>query len=115
MKRTFISFIVAAAFLLASCSTLVRIDTPDAPGATVKLDGKVLGKTPLEKELSDAIWENYEVEIAKEGFKTYYGELEKELKVGTFIGGFLIWPFWLWTYGPESYQQIDLEPLDENK
>ncbi|MDZ7821884.1 MAG: PEGA domain-containing protein [Candidatus Marinimicrobia bacterium] len=115
MKKTLLSFTLVITLLLTSCSTLVRIDTPNAPGATVKVDGKVWGNTPVEKELSDAIWETYPVEVTKEGYKPYQGELEKELKVGTFIGGFIIWPFWLWTYGPESYQEIDLEPLEEDK
>ncbi|MDZ7797367.1 MAG: PEGA domain-containing protein [Candidatus Marinimicrobia bacterium] len=77
MKKTLLTFTLVIALLLTGCSTLVRIDTPNTPGATVKVDGKVWGNTPVEKELSDAIWENYAVEVSKKGYKTYYGGTRK--------------------------------------
>ncbi len=61
-------------------------------------------------DLSDGIWKNYDIVVEKDGYQTYRGRLKKEVKIGTFIGGFFLFPFWLWVYGPESYQNIYLEP-----
>jgi hypothetical protein len=95
--------------LLASgCTALVRIEK-NVPGATVKIDGRVVGKTPLELNLSDGIWEDFSVVIEKPGYSILRTRLHKEPKVGTFIAGmFLCWPLLLWTYGPEPYQNFEL-------
>ncbi|MBW6458791.1 MAG: PEGA domain-containing protein [FCB group bacterium] len=112
MKK--ISLIMAIAVLLTSCSTLVRIETPGIEGATIKINDQPVGKTPVKQSLSDAIWEEYDVEVSKEGYKTYYGRLRKEVKVGALVGGIIVWPFLLWVYGPEPFQTIYLEPLEKD-
>lgn len=106
MRRS-LALLLVAIVLLSSCSTLVRIET-SVPDATVKIDGQVVGKTPLEVNLSDAIWEEYDVVIEKDGYVVLRSRLNKEFKVGTFIGGLIIWPLLLWTYGPEPYQNFEL-------
>ena len=109
MKKSLIALIILVAFSFASCSTLVRINTPDAEGAIVKVNGERIGTTPTKAKLSDAIWEDYEVEVTMDGYKPYHGMLKKEFKVGTFIGGFFIWPLFLWVYGPAPIQNIYLD------
>ncbi|MEA2077610.1 MAG: PEGA domain-containing protein [Candidatus Marinimicrobia bacterium] len=106
--------ILAIAVLFTSCSTMVRIETPDVPNASVKINGEPAGETPLEINLGDAIWEDYDVEIMKNGYQTYRGRLKKEVKIGSLVGGFFLFPFWLWVYGPEPYQNIYLEPEKED-
>lgn len=110
-----IAIILAVAVLFTSCSTVVRIDTPDVPNASVKINGQPVGETPLTKTMSDAIWENYDVEIVKEGYQPYKAQLQKEIKVGALIGGIIVWPFLLWVYGPEPYQEIYLDSVETAK
>ncbi len=105
--RKFLALLLIAIVMLSSCSTLVRIET-NVPDATVKIDGQVVGKTPLEVNLSDAIWEKYDVVIEKNGYAVIRSRLNKEFKVGTFIGGLFVWPLLLWTYGPEPNQNFEL-------
>lgn len=111
MKKSFgIILLLVLALVISSCSTMVRIDTPGVSGAEVRLNGEPLGVAPVKKNLSDAVWEKYTVEVKKDGYKTYYGELKKEIKIGTAIGGFFFaYPLWLWAYGPEPVQNIYLE------
>ncbi len=107
MKKL-LSLLLVAAIFLAGCATMVRIET-DVPGANVKINGQSVGTTPVVRNLSDAIWENFNVEIAKDGYKTFHGTLAKEFKVGALIGGLIMWPLLLWTYGPQPYQNFELE------
>jgi hypothetical protein len=107
MKKMITVLLIATLFL-GGCATMVRIET-EVPDAKVKLNGQLVGSTPVTRSLSDAIWENYDVVIEKDGYKTFRGRLNKEFKVGTFIGGLFVWPLLLWTYGPEPYQTFELE------
>jgi len=102
---------ILAAFVcvaILGCSTLVEIRTvPD--GAEVSINRQPVGDTPVKKELTSFIGNNYDVEIEKEGFETIETRMEKEMKVGIFIGGFFIWPLWLWCYGPLDYYYFELD------
>ena len=107
MKRL-ISVLVVVIFVFCSCATVVQIDS-EPRGAKVTLDGRYLGETPVETQLSNAVWESYVVEIEKDGYRPVYAELRKEIKLGPGIAGFFfMWPLWLWAYGPESYQSFTL-------
>ena len=107
MKRTCIGLLVVL-LAVSGCSTLVLIET-DPPGAEVVLDGRYLGESPVERKLSNAVWEDYRVEIRMDGYRTTRARLDKEIKPGPAIGGFFFaWPMWLWAYGPEPYQYFRL-------
>ena len=111
MKIRLVAMVLLIAVFFSSCSTMVRIETPDVQDASVKIDGERMGSTPVVKKLSNGIWNNYEVVVEKEGYRTYRGPLKKEVKVGNLIGGlFLFWPGLLWVYGPNAYQYIELDP-----
>jgi hypothetical protein len=111
MNTKLISASLLAVLLVTGCSTLVRIDTSE-PGATVILNRKEIGETPLEKKLSNDVFKKYDVIIKKDGYKTIHSELEKEVKAGPIIGGlFFLWPLFLWCYGPEAYQEFELVPV----
>lgn len=109
MKRVLCAAL-AVAVVLAGCSTMVAIRTePD--GASVKINGQPAGKSPLDTELSNFDFNNYVVEIRKDGYKPLTASLQKEFKVGQFIIGLLLWwPELLWVYGPRALQTFELEP-----
>jgi hypothetical protein len=66
---------------LSSCvtSTNVRFETNE-PGAQVMIDGENIGTTPTQVKMSNAIWEDPDVLIKKEGFKDLRLGLDKEVK-----------------------------------
>jgi hypothetical protein len=102
--------LLALLVLLSSCSTMVAIRTePD--GASIKINGQPAGKSPVDTELSNFNFDEYVVEIKKDGYKPVTATLQKEFKVGQFILGLLLWwPELLWVYGPKPLQTFELEP-----
>jgi len=98
--------------LLTSCSTMVAIRTTPE-NAKVKINGEVVGKTPTDQSLSNFDFNDYNLEISKDGYKTLNTSLQKEFKVGPFVLGLLLWwPELLWVYGPKSMYNFELEPVD---
>jgi len=118
MKLKIGSFVVLSMLIIgmfSSCvtSTNVRFET-DQPGALILVDGENIGTTPTKKKLSNAVWEDPDVIIKKEGFKDLHTGLDKEVKgVNLVFGIILWWPSLLWVYGPEKTQYYTLIP--ENK
>ncbi len=103
--------VVAASILLASCSTSVYISSEPA-GADVEINGQTMGRTPVTISLSDFDLSFYRLTLSKTGYRDKTVALQKELKPGAFIGGFIVWPFWLWCYGPMDTYRYRLEPSD---
>jgi hypothetical protein len=99
----------ALVLLISGCSTMVAIQT-DPEGASVKINGQPVGKTPLTTELSNFDFDDYVVEVKKDGYEPLTAALQKEFKVGQFIVGLLLWwPELLWVYGPKPLQTFELE------
>ncbi len=96
--------------LFSSCVTSTRVNiNTDVDGATVYIDGQEVGTTPTQVSLSNAIWENPDVVIKKEGYKDLHTDLKKEVKGVNLVCGILIWyPSLLWCYGPKSNQNYIL-------
>ncbi len=105
-----IVFIIAL-FFLASCSTLVHIDTKPE-GAKTRINGRTIDQTPSRTSLSDFIFNQYDIVIEKDGYFPLRINLEKELKFGPIIWGFFLgyWP-WLWAYGPKPYYYFELDEI----
>ena len=94
--------------IVSSCATSTKINiSTNVPAATVVIDGKMLGETPLTSvELKNKSG-SYHITIEKEGYKTYNGLLWKEFKKGPMtavITGYflclLVLPMLLWLYLP---------------
>jgi hypothetical protein len=109
MKKLICLMLVFSIFCVG-CSTAVRIVT-DPPEAKVYLNQQTVGNTPINTDLTNLVWEDFNIRIEKPGYKTLSGKLQKEFKVGAFIGGLFIWPLLLWCYGPKDYQVFELEPV----
>jgi hypothetical protein len=104
-----IALSISAAFFLTSCSTSVQI-TSEPQGADVQINGQSYGTTPVSLNLSDLDFTDYQLTLSKLGYQDRTVVLQKELKTGPFIGGFFIWPFWLWSYGPMESYNFQLTP-----
>lgn len=113
-NKTFTSF-TAALLLLAmfsSCVSSTRVNfNTDVDGASVYVDGEEIGTTPAQIKLSNAIWENPDVVIKKDGYKDLYTDLNKEVKGVNLVCGLLLWwPSLLFVYGPKKSQHYMLTP-----
>ena len=100
---------LGAALVLTSCTSSVQI-TSEPQGADVQINGQSYGETPVNVNLTDLDFTTFQVTLTKLGYQDKTVVLEKELKTGPFIGGFFIWPFWLWSYGPMDYYNFQLVP-----
>ncbi|KGE70807.1 hypothetical protein [Spirochaeta lutea] len=112
MKRTMLIILVVL-LLGTGCvsTTMVRFET-NAGDATITVEGKEIQEHEGIR-LSNAAWKNPDIMVEAEGYKTYYGEVEREIKVANAIFGALLWPFsWLYVWGPEAHQFIVLRELD---
>jgi|GEM_PF-2349869 len=111
-KVLWVTLALALIVFLSACSTSVMIET-NVEGAEVSINYRPVGTTPVTIELSNAFWEEYYVDITKEGFRPIHATLKKEVKVGPVIGGLLgLGIPWLYVWGPSPYQFFVLEPLD---
>jgi hypothetical protein len=101
--------------LMLGCATSSNVTFDSSVrGANVKIDGKDVGRTPLTVKMSNAVWENPDVVITAEGYRTWIGAPEKEMKLSAaIVGYFLFWPALLWSYGPSKYQYFTLYPEQE--
>lgn len=96
----------------ASCVTQTRVNfLTDVDGAEVYVDGEKIGTTPIQKKLSNAVWEDPDILIKKEGYKDLYTGLNKEIKGVNLVSGLLLWwPSLFWVYGPKKNQSYMLVP-----
>jgi len=114
LKKIEASFIAGILLMIfcASCVTQTRVNfSTDVDGAEVYVDGEKIGTTPVQKKLSNAIWNNPDILIKKEGYKDLYTDLNKELKGVNLVSGLLLW--WsslFWVYGPKKNQTYMLVP-----
>jgi hypothetical protein len=103
---------VVGALLVVSilgCTTLVQIQT-DPKDAKVYIDNQPIGKSPVTKDLSNFVFNEYLLRIEKPGYKPLITELHREVKVGNLVVGILLcWPLLLWCYGPDQYYTYELE------
>ena len=100
----------------AGCSTMMTVNAVDPFGmpienATVMVDNERIGQTPdANTRVSNFIGTSTNIRVMAEGYYPRTTEPEREFKVGSFIGGLIMWPLLLWTYGPRATQTIMLSP-----
>jgi len=113
MGMTLILVFISMSFTGCVTSTNVLISS-DEPGATIMIDGEKVGTTPIKVKMSNAIWEDPDVLIKKEGFKDLNVGVKKEVKPVNLVCGIIIWwPSLLWVYGPKKNQSYILIPESE--
>ncbi|GEM_PF-5007007 len=105
MKKRLYAFVAMLAFFVAACSTTTHFSSQYP--VDVYVDGQFIGKTPnASVSLSDGVWGDpscYFIEADGQRGTCY---IAREAKIGAIIGGFFLWPIWLWTYGPKTQQFI---------
>jgi hypothetical protein len=107
MKKIIGLLLIAVLLFSCATSTQVNINT-NVPDANVVLDGKQIGKTPINSvKVKNYASRSYQVIIEKEGYKPYTGYLQKEDKpaaiAAVVIGYCFIWailPAFLLLYIP---------------
>ena len=108
--------VVFLALFFSSCVTSTNVSfNTDIEGAEVMLDGMKIGITPTQSKLSNAIWEDPDVFIRKEGYRDLYLSVKKEIKVVNVLTGVVLSPFTyfiplLWCYGPKKNQNYVMIP-----
>ena len=114
-KKRICFSVIAGLMLIVFCtgcvtSTRVHINS-DVEGSEVYIDGEKVGTTPTEIALSNAIWEDPDVVLKKDGYKDLHTNVKKEVKTVNLISGLLIWsPSLLWVYGPKANQNYMMIP-----
>ena len=102
--------------LVTSCVTHTRVSfNTDVPGADVYVDGEYIGKTPATTRMSNAVWDDPDILIRKDGYKDIHTGTKKEIKAVNLIFGLFFWlPSLLWVQGPLSHQYYMLTPENNN-
>ena len=109
---TIITLSIMLVSIFSSCvsSTRVYIDT-DVDNVEVYVDGKKVGTSPTQIVLSNAVWEDPDIVLKKEGYKDLHTNVNKELKGVNLVCGLLLWwPSLLYCYGPKSNQTYIMIP-----
>ncbi len=113
-KKSVIALVLLVLFVFSSCATKTMVTfESDIPGAEVIIDGESMGQTPFKAEVSNAIWEDQEVIVKKNGMKDLNTKLKKEPKIFNIITGVVLAPVTLyipllWCYGPDENQKFIL-------
>jgi len=99
---------LSALVLFTSCATTVNFQA-NAADAELSIDGEPQGRIPVRMEMSNLVFNPYEVELTAPGYLPYHGKVEKEVKALALVGGlFLYLVPWLWAYGPKANQYFEL-------
>lgn len=121
MKKT-VSILLIFSILNAvavNCSTMVKI-TSEPPDAELTYKGRMVGKTPLEMEMSDSLFEETKITLKKEGYQTRDTFIERRVSTGMLIfnvlfGIFTLMISWLYVAPPKEYQNFVLYKVPEVK
>lgn len=118
MKKQTISskvvlILMAAAIFLSSCASTTLIQSVPS-GAKVYIDGSVSGTTPYAHTDKKIIFSNTSVILEKEGYESFATTIKRneEPNIGAIIGGFFIWPIWLWALDYKASRTFELKPAN---
>jgi hypothetical protein len=100
-----------AIVILSGCVSSTMIKSIPS-GAKVYINGEPVGKTPYLHVDTRVSFTTLNIDIIKEGYEPIYTKIRRdgEFNVGTFVGGFFIWPIWLWTMDYQNSHTYELVP-----
>jgi hypothetical protein len=108
MKR--LTAIVLCAAVLSSCATTTTINSVP-PGATVYIDDRVMGQTPVRYSDSSVFWQRHDLQLRKQGYRSRQIRLRKDqLRVGPLVGAIFVVVPGMWLLGYPPAMTYELEP-----
>lgn len=116
-KQTFsfkaMALLMAVAIFLGSCASTTLIQSVPS-GAKVYIDGATVGTTPHPHTDKKIIFSSTSVILEKEGYESFAATIQRseEPNVGAIIGGFFIWPIWLWALDYKAMRTYELWPAE---
>lgn len=99
--------------ILSGCSSSTLIHS-EPPGATIYIDGEEVGETPYRYSDEDIFFTKHDVKLEKEGYQDFYSSFrrDEEINIPIAIGGFFVWPIWLWVFDYDYSRTYVLKPLE---
>ncbi len=106
-------FIIALGTFFSSCTSTTMI-TSQPPGAKVFLNNSYVGKTPYSMTDNKLATSCTSISLRKNGYKPLQAMIckDEKINVGAAVGGFFVWPIWLWIYDYYPEHKYILQPLD---
>jgi hypothetical protein len=123
-----IASLLLVVMALTACQTTTRVNiNTNVPGASVVVNGKMLGSTPVQRvKIKNSSGSGYQVIIEKEGYETFRGRLATETKTANavavgvgYVFSWLLLPLFLcinalWIEGPQPEQYFVLNEVAQN-
>ncbi len=106
-------FVAAISVFLSSCASSTMLNS-SPPGATVYVDGVMVGKTPYSHTDSKIVGSTTSLRFEKDGYEPLNAQLirNEEVDVGAVIGGlFFLWPLFLWSMKYSPSHSYDMESI----
>ncbi|MDR3191934.1 MAG: PEGA domain-containing protein [Treponema sp.] len=111
------------AMMITGCQTTTKVNiNTNVPGASVVVDGRIIGNTPIQQvKIKNSSGRSYQVIIEKEGYETFRGKLATETKTANavaagvgYVFSWLLLPMFLyinalWIEGPQPDQYFILK------
>ncbi len=100
--------------LFSSCASTTLITT-DPPGAEVYVNDEYLGESPVTYQDRKVALSQNVLRIKKDGYNeelTFFSR-DEEPNVGAIIGGFFVFPLWLWALDYKPLHHYKLEPEEK--
>ena len=116
-KQTFATrsalFLFAALIFLSSCTSTTLIQSVPS-GAKVTVDGERVVNTPYAHTDTKIVFSSTSVILEKEGYDPFATIIVKneEPNVGAIVGGFFVWPIWLWALQYKATRTYELKPAE---
>ncbi|MBM9575804.1 hypothetical protein JWG45_01430 [Leptospira sp. 201903070] len=107
MKKIILA-LTTAAIVHCSPSTMVKINT-EPSGLDVYYQGMKVGKSPVDVEMSNLVFERHVVEFRKDKKVLRTLPVITEIKAINLIGGICLWVPFIWIAGPKSYQNFTID------
>lgn len=111
-SKILLGFMATAIFLSSCVSTTLIQSVPS--GAKVYVDGATVGTTPHTHSDKKIIFSSTSVVLEKEGYEPLATTItrDEEPNVGAIIGGFFIWPIWLWALDYKPMRTYELRQAE---